>query len=448
MLSRALVIGGFTLPTNGIHGVGALLLGYYRDRKLIYAGKTGTGFTQKTHRLMRDRLDKLRTARTPFAMLPMGIGRDAIWVRPELVAQISFSNWTADNVVRQASFKGLREDKPAKSVELEEVRSETKAAADKKARLGTKAPVGARTGSSAKVSRRRVSAPEAGALSIRLTHPDKVLDAESGVTKEQLARYYQEVAPSMLPHIAGRPLTLVRCTEGSGKPCFYQKHRNQMLSGLDSVDVVNRKTGALEPYITLSTTGELMQLAQLGVLEVHPWGSRNEKLEKPDRIIIDLDPDAAIDWPTLAASAKEVRKWLKARGLNSFVKTTGGKGLHVVAPVRPENEWQELKQFTHDFVLAMEKDNPKLFLTRMTKAARAGKIFLDYLRNDRGATAVAPYSPRARAGLPVAMPLAWSELDGNALPRFRVSDIQQWRRRLKRDPWKEMIRSDQRMAIR
>lgn len=436
---QELVIGGFTLPTNGSRGVGALLLGYYRDGELIYAGKTGTGFTHKTHRLMRDKLDKIRSTKTPFAKIPRDAIRDAIWVKPELVAQISFATWTADHLVRQASFKGLREDKPAKSVVLEEVQSETEASAGKKVRHAPAAKKGAPAAKRASKTMEE--------LPIKLTHPDKVIDAATGTTKQQLAHYYLEVSKAMLPHIADRPLTLVRCIEGSGKPCFYQKHRKETMPGLDSVDVLNRKTGEREPYITLSTPQALVQLAQIGVLEVHPWGSHNHTMEQPDRIVIDLDPDPAIEWSTIVASAKEVRMRLQKLGLKSFVKTTGGKGLHVVVPIRPEHQWPEVKQFTHEFVLGMERDFPQRFLTKMTKSARVGKIFLDYLRNDRGATAVAPYSPRARAGLPVAMPLSWKELDQDSPPRFSVSDIQVWRKRLARDPWKEMLTLDQRLRI-
>jgi len=432
---QELVIGGFTLPTNGIHGVGALLLGYYEKGALVYAGRTGTGFTQKTHRTIRDRLEKLRAAKTPFAKLPQGAAKDAIWVKPELVAQVSFTTWTADHLVRQAAFKGLREDKPAKTVVREEPMSESKktsAAASHTAKQKAKAAPRASTAES---------------LPVRLTHPDKILDESSGVTKEQLARYYWEISDYMLPHIADRPLTLVRCVEGSGKPCFYQKHRNEMTRVFDSVDVLNRKTGAHEPYITISTREAVVQLAQIGVLEVHPWGSHNETMEQPDRIVIDLDPDPAVEWRTVAESAMEARKRFTRRGLKSFVKTTGGKGLHVVVPIRPEHEWPRVKQFAHEFVLAMEKDNPRLFLTKMSKAARAGKIFLDYLRNDRGATAVAPYSPRARVGLPVAMPLSWSELNADEPPRFHVSGIEQWRKRLGRDPWRDMLKVDQRLVL-
>ncbi len=236
--------------------------------------------------------------------------------------------------------------------------------------------------------------------------------------------------------------------DGTGADCFYQKHKNRMLSGsFGSVEVVDKKSGKPEPYITISDAKPVVELAQIGVLELHPWGSRNESLEKPDRLIFDLDPDAAISWETIAASAEEIRKRLKALGLKSFVKSTGGKGLHVVAPIRAEHNWPDVKQFAHQFAVAIEKSAPQLFLTKMTKAARAGKIYLDYLRNERGATAVAPFSPRARAGLPVAMPLSWSELSSKELPRFTVPDLTSWKDRLKRDPWKEMRILDQRLEL-
>ena len=427
------VIGGFTLLSNLTHGVGALILGYHRDGKLIYAGRTGTGFTQKTHGLLRDRLDKLRRDKSPFESVPQGVSRGVIWVKPELVAQVSFSTWTVDNLVRQAAFKGLREDKPAKDVQREEARADANKAMQDDNDATPPAP--AMTATAGRATKKHNSSD----LPVRLTHPDKVLDADSGVTKKDLALYYLAVSEVMLPFIANRPLTLVRCPEGSAKQCFYQKHKTQMLGGsLDSIEIVDKKSGKPEPYITLSTSEAIVELAQISVLELHPWGSSNQSLEQPDIIVFDLDPDEAIPWETLASSALEVRKRLKDRGLQSFVKSTGGKGLHVVAPIHPEHPWPAAKQFAHDFVLAMEKDAPSLFLTKMTKAARAGKIYLDYLRNERGSTAVAPYSPRARAGLPVAMPLAWSELKSEKPPHFHVSDLSQWSKRLSRNPWKDL----------
>jgi bifunctional non-homologous end joining protein LigD len=439
------VIGGFTLPSNGNHGVGALLLGYYDDEgKLIYAGRTGTGFTQKTHRVLRDQLDKLRQKTSPFEKIPGEARRGAIWVQPKLVAQVNFATWTADNLVRQASFKGLREDKPATEVRREEPTVAPRQRNSRRASYSTG------VGVAAKVVDQKAKTPlkSVGATApVRLTHPGKIYDEESQLTKQQLADYYWAVAPHMLPHIESRPLSLVRCPEGSGKQCFFQKHVNHTLPpGIGAVDVPDKKTGKIEPYITLSTAEALAGLAQMGVLEVHPWGSRNDDLEHPDRIIIDLDPDAAISWPRLAESAAEVRKELKKLGLESFLKSTGGKGLHVVVPIVPEYDWVTIKQLAHAFVLQMEKEQPGLYLTKMSKAARKGRIFLDYLRNERGATAVAALSPRARAGAPVSLPLNWSDLKLAERPVARVADFEEWKGRLNRHPWKQLLKSPQRIT--
>lgn len=427
------VVGGFTLPSNGSYGIGSLLLGYYKDGKLIYAGRSGTGFGQKTHKAMRDRLEPLRQKQMPFHNPPAEAKRDAIWVTPETVVQIQFITWTADNLVRQASFQGLREDKPALEVQREEFAPSPKQQRGAKKTKPVKEKEAEPVAEISKKSKSEATAP------IHLTNADKVLDPVTQLTKRQLADYFWEIASHMLPHISGRPLSLVRCPEGSDKPCFFQKHKNQMLPpGVESVDVPDKKTGKPEPYITLSTPEALAGLAQMGVLEVHPWGSRNDDLEHPDRIIIDLDPDPALPWKTLAESAAEVREALQGLGFESFLKLTGGKGLHVVVPIEPHHPWPEVKDFTHRFVQALEQQNPKLYLTKMTKAARKDKIFLDYLRNERGATAVAPFSPRAREGAAVSMPLAWAELKSAERPVFRVAEFDAWKQRLKRDPWKEM----------
>jgi bifunctional non-homologous end joining protein LigD len=438
------VVGGFTLPSNDIYGVGALLLGYYQNGKLIYSGRTGTGFTQKTHAMLRAKLDKLRRSAPSFETVPPDARRGAIWVKPELVAQVTFATWTADNLVRQAAFKGLREDKPASEVRREEPTTPPSARKTKRASHPAPAAAAAKAVSGTKKS---VPSNSLTHAPVRLTHPDKILDAESRLTKQQLADYYWAIAPYMLPHIAARPLSLVRCPDGTGHPCFFQKHVNNTLPpDSESVPVRDRKTGKIEPYITLSTPEALAGLAQLGVLEVHPWGSRNDDLEHPDRIVIDLDPDAAIDWSTLAASAADIRKQLKSLGLESFLKTTGGKGLHVVVPIQPDHEWPIIKDFTHAFVSEMEKHNPRLYLSKMTKAARTGRIFLDYLRNQREATAVAPYSPRARSGAAVSMPVPWSALKESERPVFHVTDFEEWKGRLKKDPWKDLPETKQRIT--
>jgi len=247
-----------------------------------------------------------------------------------------------------------------------------------------------------------------------------------------------------LPHIAERPLSIVRCPEGSGKPCFFQKHVGQGVSrGIDSVTVPDKKGKGSEQYITVSSKEGLVGLAQMGVLEIHPWGSKNDSLETPDRIIFDFDPDEAIDWKTLAESAMEVRDVLNELGLQSFVKSTGGKGLHVVAPIQPKHEWAAVKEFTHNVARALESARPDHYLTKMTKSARKGRIFLDYLRNDRGSTAVAPYSPRARKGVRVAIPLHWEELGKGKPADFSVSNFDTWKKRLQRDPWEELLHLEQ-----
>lgn len=410
------VVGGFTLPSNKGKGIGALLLGYYTEGKLAYAGRTGTGFTQQTQAMLREKLEGLRQAKPSFHILEADAKKDAIWVKPELVAQVRFATWTSDHRLRQASFQGLREDKAANEVSRESALPVGKEAKPKRTE--------------------KKPEPVSGQ---RITHPDKVLDEETGLTKQQLADYYAAVSAHMLPHIADRPLSLVRCPEGSGKPCFFQKHVGVGLPpGVGSISVPRRKGGAAEQYITISTEEGLVGLAQMGVLEVHPWGSRNESLEIPDRLIFDLDPDTAIAWSVLVDSAFEVRDLLKRIGLESFVKSTGGKGLHVVAPIKQEHGWPEVKAFAHGLVLALEESKPKLYLTKMTKAARKDRIYLDYLRNDREATAVAPYSPRARKGARVALPFSWKELRGSNPPEFSVANFVEWKTRLRHDPWADM----------
>ncbi len=435
-LEQEFVIGGFTLPSKGGSGIGALLLGYYEKGKLRYAGRSGTGFTQKTHRMIRARLDRLQQKNSPFVEVPRSEQRGAIWVKPQLIAEIAFSTWTRDNLVRQAAFKGLREDKPASEVVRETAVEPTKG------RRASQAPT------SAKSSDRRRRKEATGMKEFAITHPDKVLDPESGVTKQQLAEYYMAVAEHMLPHIADRPISVVRCPDGIGKACFFQKHVGMGLPpAVKTISIRNKKGKESEAYLTVDSTEGLLGLAQMGVLEIHPWGSRNESLGTPDRIVFDLDPDAAIKWKTLKKTALELRATLKKVGLESFVKSTGGKGLHVVVPIRPDHEWPAVKEFAHRMVQGLEHEKPELYVTKMTKAVRKNRIYLDYLRNDREATSVAPFSPRARPGMPVAMPLAWTELDSAKARAFHVSDFQQWRTRLRRDPWRKMLDSKQELKV-
>ena len=435
ILEQEFVIGGFTLPSNGSHGVGALLLGYYDGGSLRYAGRTGTGFTQSSSRMLREKLDALRQQKLPFADVPPDGRRGAVWTRPELVAQIQFLSWTTDLRVRQASFQGLREDIEATHVGREETEPAKAAKATRTPREPDK-PLHRSGGRTHTAVARTASA---GASPIRVTHPEKVIDAESGLTKQGLVDYYLAIAPQMLPHVTGRPLTLLRCPEGVGSQCFYQKHLAPgMPPGIEGVMIREKDGSGEEEYVTLSTAQALAGLAQMNVIEIHPWGSTNADLEHPDRLIFDLDPDDAVSWKTLGDAAQEVRDRLRTLGLKSFVKTTGGKGLHVVSPLEPRRGWEEIKAFARAFTLQMESSHPQLYIAKMTKAARKNKIFVDYLRNERGATAIAPYSARARRGVSAALPLAWTELKAAERPQFPVAAFADWKSRLRRDPWKEM----------
>lgn len=477
------VIGGYT-PYKGGKGLGALLLGYYRDGKLFYAGRTGTGFTQKMREQLARRLEPLRQSATPFYQPPAEAKKDAIWVKPNLVAEARFANWTGDHRVRQAVFLGFRDDKDPKEVAREDAMPVPKSSrgkhteddplapdldadstehesapdlpgpsADKQQPVAepsqaTVTPIGdARRFALAKPAPPSVPHRSASSASSRyaradvagvsISSPDRILDEQSRLTKRRLAEYYAAVADHLLPHIASRPLSIVRCPEGSGKPCFFQKHAGMsMPRGVGSVPITPKNGGPPEEYLTVSTVEGLIGLAQMGVLEIHPWGSRNNSLDQPDRLIIDLDPDPSLVWDRLVGSAFEIRGLFQQLGIETFVKSTGGKGLHIVAPIQPRLEWPEVKDFAHDFVLMMERANPRLYLTIMAKSARTGRIFLDYLRNERGA--VAPYSPRARAGARVAMPLAWTELQSTDPKQFTVVNFEQWKSRLPHDPWNRM----------
>jgi bifunctional non-homologous end joining protein LigD len=384
---------------------------------------------------VRDRLDDLAANSSPFAALPGDARKGAHWVKPEMVVQVRFATWTADELVRQAAFLGVREDKPAAEVTREEPETSIgpRRSRSKATEHSSRAHV------TAKHSAGKTKTAEGEHAPVRLTHPDKVLDEASGLTKQMLADYYWAIADHMLPHIADRPLSLVRCPEGAGKPCFFQKHVNAALpEGIGAIDIADKK-GKVEPYITLNTAEALAGLAQMGVLEIHPWGSSNNDLEHPDRLIFDLDPDETLPWKEIVESATEVKDLLKQLGLESFVKTTGGKGLHIVAPIEPKYGWPEIKEVARQIVMSMESTAPDRYLTKMTKSARKGKIYLDYLRNERGATSVAAYSPRARVGAAVSMPLTWSELKKpEERPSFSVTDFAEWKSRLKKDPWTKM----------
>ncbi|MGZ3218156.1 DNA ligase D [Paracoccus sp. T5] len=378
------VVAGFTPSSTSRNAVGSLILGYQDGGKLVHAGRVGTGFTQKVAADLYRRLDKMSRKTSPFdAKLSAEEAREAVFVRPELVAEVEFRAWTASGAIRHAAFRGLREDR-----EAQEVVRESGNVAQEKPRPA-----------------------------VRLTSPDRVYWKDVGVTKQGLADYYSDVWTRMGPFVANRPLALVRCPDGVGGQCFFQKHawRGQSAEILKAHDP---KDSSDEPLVAVDSLAGLIGLVQGGALEIHPWGAQIDDLERPDFITMDLDPGPGVAWNDVIAAALEVRERLAAAGLASFVKTSGGKGLHVVAPLKPRAGWDQVKGFAKGIAEAMAADSPNAYVATITKSKRKGKTLIDYLRNGRGATAVAPYSTRARPGAAVSMPLDWSELGAAIGPDY------------------------------
>ncbi|MBP7146343.1 MAG: DNA ligase D [Acidobacteria bacterium] len=422
--SQEFVIGGFTDPQGQRTGIGALLVGVHEpDGRLRYAGKVGTGFTEKLARELRARLDALAQTECPFANEPpRAIARRAHWVKPRLVGEVTFTEWTRDGVLRHPSFKGLREDKRPQEAIVERPQ-----------------PVPARA--AAKRGDETVHG-------VRLSHPDRVLYPAQGITKRELAEFYVAIADRILPHVGRRPLTLVRCPEGHAKFCFYQKHdRGDFPDPVRTVAIQEQRKVGVYPYI--DSVESMVALVQLGTLEFHVWGSRIDNIERPDRIVFDLDPDAAVAWDAVVEAALALRERLAALKLTSFAKTTGGKGLHVVVPIERRSSWDEVRSFSEAIATEMAGREPKKYVAVMSKARRKGKIFIDYLRNARGAIAVAAYSTRAREGAPVSTPVTWDEVEqGVRADAFHVRNLPDRLRSLGRDPWHGIEKLRQRLPRR
>jgi bifunctional non-homologous end joining protein LigD len=423
------VIGGFTDPKGTRKGLGALLLGVH-DRKgvLHYAGKVGTGFNDAGLRALRERMRELEQDRPPFADPPSGAAvRQAHWVQPELVAEVEFAEWTHANQIRQASFLGLREDKSAGAVTREIAASVPR---DDDVRSSQQ---------NARSSRRTTASPRARhtatVAGIELTHPERILYPDPKLTKLDLALYYERVAKWILPHLEHRPLTLLRCPQGHKETCFFQKHVGEATPKvLDRVEVDEENGRA--SYLVANRVEAVIELVQMGVLELHTFGSTVDRLDYPDRMIFDLDPDSGLPWARVVEAAQLTRSLLAELGLDSFVKTTGGKGLHVAVPLQRRHAFDEVKAFSRAVAEHLAEVLPERFTAKMAKAERRGKIFVDYLRNAKGATAVAAYSTRAKRGAPVATPLAWDELSEELdSSHFTVVNIHERLDKLSDDPW-------------
>jgi bifunctional non-homologous end joining protein LigD len=425
--SQEFVIVGYKDAAHLKGAVGALVLGYYEDGELHYAGRSGTGYAMETARDLWKMLQPLRRDTPAFGLLPLEErGREGIWVEPKLVAEIVFRGFTAQGHVRHAVFKGLRADKPVREI-VRETPMPTKSAAKLSA---TKKVVAKKL---AKKSTAKSKAENEGP--VKFSHPDRIYWTDVEITKQQLGAYYKSVWDHMAPHVVNRPLALVRCPSGVGGQCFFQKHA---AAGLVSDRIKRHKDSHGEELISIEDLDGLLTLVQAGTLEIHAWGSTIDDVEHCNRIVFDLDPGDDVPWAAVNAAAKELRSRLDDLKLVSFVKTTGGKGLHVVLPT-DGTPWNETKDFAHAMVLAMAADSPDKYVSKMTKSIRGGKIFLDYLRNGRGATSVVAYSTRSRPGAPVSTPVAWDELGPKLAPnKFTLLNFDKRLASLKKDPWADI----------
>jgi bifunctional non-homologous end joining protein LigD len=440
------VVIGYSPPKGQRTGFGALLLGYHDDRKrLVYAGRVGTGFDARLLGDLYQRLKALSVKRSPTAVEPPRREcRLATWVKPVLVAEVRFTGWTRDGMLRHPVFIALRSDKPASQI-VRESPVEVDSKQQTKTTVGGKVmPIAASNKSTVRRVPSRRGRPRNGdsvVAEIRLSHPDKLLYRDQGVSKRNIAEYYESVSKWMMPHVIDRPLALVRCPAGQEAKCFFQRNWSQTLP--DAVDKVNVGEGRKhELHVAVHDLSGLISLVQLSVLEVHTWNCASADIEHPDQLVFDLDPGPGVTWKRLVESARLLHQTLTELRLPQFLKTSGGKGLHITVPIEPTIEWDEAKQFCETIAQSLAKSSPSLFVANMRKDLRVGKVYIDYHRNGRGATAVAPYSTRARAGAPVSMSIAWDQLGkASSAAQYTVESARHYLARRRMDPWHGFERS-------
>ncbi|MEM5437108.1 DNA ligase D [Paraburkholderia diazotrophica] len=470
------VIGGYTEPSGSREAFGALLLGVYDTKgKLQYAGRVGTGFNAALLRSLKQQFDARETAKMPFASEPRERSRTPVhWVKPELVAECNFAEWTSDGVVRQASFVSLRSDKPAKQIvhetpqkgaDVEQMNEEpntdnaktSTAARTSTARKSTARKSTATKSTATKSTARKpdaqatnaTTAKRSGATTtvagVRISHPERVIDKSTGVRKIELVEHYESVASWMLPHLKDRPVALVRAPEDIGGELFFQKHSQKL-----SIPNITQHPGLdpdHPPLLTIESEAALVGAAQMGTIELHTWNAVAASIEKPDRMVFDLDPDPALGWKRMIEAAQLTRELLEELGLASFCKTSGGKGLHVVVPIAKQLGWDDVKAFSQAVAQHMANALPKHFAAKMGAQNRKGKIFVDYLRNNRGSSTVCAYSLRARPGLGVSVPLAWDEVpDTTAGDQWNIANVHERLDALKSDPWAAYAKTKQRIT--
>lgn len=403
------VIGGYRRSDKRGRPFASLLVGEYSGDQLVYRGRVGTGFSEQDMADLAKRMTPLRRKTSPFAELPADARRDAVWMQPRLVAEIAYPEKTAAGLLRQPAFLGLREDKAARDVRQ---RGRARSARGSAASADEQAEIGG----------------------VLITHAGRVVFPEAGLTKADVARWYDRAAENILPYLQGRPVSLVRCPDGLSGDCFFQKHAGQLPDGISTVPI-REKSGANADYIVINQRKALLLAAQMGMIELHGWGARADLIERPDRMIFDLDPDPKLPFPAVKRAAEEVRDLLQQAGLKSFPLLTGGKGIHVVVPLDRRQSWDDVADVSRTIARSLAAAAPDRYVATATLEKRRGRIFIDWLRNRRGATAVVPYSLRARPGASVAVPVRWTELDG--FESAAAFDIPLAARRLSKDAWPE-----------
>ena len=443
------VIGGFTDPEGSREGIGALLVGYYEaDDGLIFAGKVGTGFTNRSSVEMRKRLEALAIETAPFAAgLDTRLARHAHWARPELVAEVTFTEWTGEGKIRHPSFQGLRIDKRPAEIHREEPSAALTGAPPA---IRPEIPAHRRPRRAARTVPAGTAAEIAG---VRISHPDRVMYPQVGLTKLDIARYYETVAERMLPHLQGRPLTLVRCGAGLATgvmrtDCIFMKHSKVWTpEALRRVRIRERKK--IGEYVIAGSLAALISLAQMDILEIHTWNSTFEHVEQPDRLVFDIDPGPEVPWAWVVEGARLVRSVLSTLGLETFLKTTGGVGLHVVVPIVPSLSWDQCLDFSRDVAEAIVRTRADRYTTAFPKAGRQRKLLIDYLRNNRTNTSIAAFSTRARPLATVSLPIAWEDLSTRLRPgQFTMQTIPARLARQQKDPWAGYWKARQRVTAR
>ncbi|MDR5854630.1 DNA ligase D [Caballeronia sp. LZ062] len=449
------VVAGYSEPSGSRGQFGALLLGVYDAKgKLQYAGRVGSGFDHATLVAVKKELDKRATDRMPFEKEPQERSRTPVhWVKPELVAECNFAEWTKERIVRQASFVSLRDDKPARQIVKEEPASaekveaeeETKTAAKPKARK-TAAKTTAKTAT--KTAAKTAAKSRANATEIegvKISHPDRVIDKSTGLRKIDVVEYYASIAEWMLPHLQDRPVSLVRAPDDIGGELFFQKHSARL--AIPHITQHPDVDPGHPPLLTVESAQALVGTAQMGTIELHTWNSVASNIEKPDRMVFDLDPGEGVGWDRMVEAARLTRDLLEELGLTSFCKTSGGKGLHVVVPLAKQAGWDEMKGFSQAVAQFMAKTLPKFFSAKMGMQNRRDKIFVDYLRNNRGSSTVCAFSLRARPGMGASMPISWDELDDTTRgDQWNIGNARERMDALTADPWEGYAKARQRLT--